>query len=846
MMKLLALPPSLILLALSYLAECEGAGHGNAPPPLRQKRNVTQPTATTGSGSDSAYNITSGSGAAYATACAKLHNEYNAAESSWDAIHNSLDITTRPLGGQSFARVTYYENATTLCDGHPRVTYSPAKSLSEVWETLTAPITGYTTVTQTYGRVFSSPTPVCSINPKDCDGLWSDYSKSVAAAATITSAPPIPTPFCANQSAIAAYSSATADLYGCGACTIYGFGVELVYFPPKNTSRDFCATTPTATLTSYGPGAVITAYAGKSFGANSSALATTNGPRTAVVGGHTFTTGTAYISISTVYAVDRCSSTFGPVVTDAILAMPPESVLSLRYSQDKYQRLQTTDTIKGYPVDYADFQQPIPYSAWIGQNICNYPGDDVNCGVIYENDFKPQLAIPPEITSLSPDFKNCQLWYNGLWDPPLALTEVDSAAGPTLPGGHQSPQSTATAQPSQAPALPPSPPTAVPNALPSSAGHANPGYGGPTLPHVAGPTPTGYEPGAPNGNQPAASGVPAGVPSSGGNGNNGGSPNQGAGGNGNGGSGSNGNSGSSPNQGAGGNGNSGGSSNQGAGGNGNSGTGSTGSTGSNGGSSNQGTGSNGNSGGSANQGTGQGSSGTQYVPSGEPWTTEVSIGGNQYPAKGDDTHAVIGTHTILANGPAQTLADGTVFSYGDAGLTYHVLTTVVFDAPAGATGTPGLNDAGGNDLGVNPTRTGDIDIATMTINGEVETIVQQQDGGPVVINGIHTLVPGGEPLTYSNGEYISIAKDGSGIVVAYNGTLGAKPTSTGGDGSVSGAIRSGLGYGSNDASTTSESTSATETGAASASPTSSASALVSFEAFNVVAVILTLMIAVAA
>lgn len=787
MVKLLALPPSLILLALSYLAECEG----NAPPPLRQKRNDTQPTATmgSGSGSDSAYNITSGTGPAYATACAKLHNDYNAAESSWNAVHNSLDISTRPLGGESYARVTYYENATTLCDGHPRVTYSPAKSLSEVWNTVTAPITGYTTLTQTFGRVFSAPTPVCSINPKDCDGLWSDYSKSVAAAATVTSAPPIPTPYCANQSAIAAYSSATASIYGCGACTIYGYGVELVYFPvPTNVSRDFCATTPTAALTSYGPGAVITAYAGKSFGANASAPATTNGPRTAVVGGHTFTSGTAYISISSVYAVDRCSSTFGSVVTDAILAMPSESVLSLRYSQDKYQRLQTTDTIKGYPVDYADFQQPIPYSAWIGQNICNYPGDDINCGVIYENNFKPQLAIPPEITSLSPDFKDCQLWYNGLWDPPLALTEVDSAAAPTLPGGHQSPQSTATAQPSQTPSLPSSRPTAVPNALPSSTEDANPGYG-PTLPNVAGPTPTGYEPGAPNENQPAASDVP----SSGGNGNNGGSPNQGTGGNGNSGSGSNGNSGGSP-----------------------------------------------------NQGTGQGSSGTQYGPSGEPWTTEVSINGNQYPAKGDDTHAVIGTHTIPLNGPAQTLADGTVFSYGDAGLTYHVLTTVVFDAPATATGTSGLNDAGGNGLGVNPTRTGDIDIATITINGEVETIVQQQDGGAVVIDGIHTLVPGGKPLTYSNGEYISIAKEGSGIVVAYNGTLGAKPTSTSGDGSVSGAIRSGLGYGSNDASTTSDSTSMTETGAASASPTSSAPALVSFEAFNVMAVILTLMIAVAA
>ena len=436
-----------------------------------------------------------GSGPEYASACTSAINGWIAGSKAWAKDHEILSTTTQGLGGTRLSTYTVYENASTLCDGHARVTYSPAKSIGLTTKTLGGPVTGTTTIVGTYySPAWDPPYPSCKISPSDCDPLWTQYHRQVAAAATITPAPKttIATPPCANQTAASENDSFISSLYGCGKCTIYGDGVELVYFP-TSASRDMCATTPTDTITHYGKGAVITAYAGTNYQGPEPA----NGAETAVVDGHTFTSGTAYISISRVYAVDRCTKTYGSVVSNAILAMPSESVLSLRYRQNHFQFLQETDTQTGYPVSYADFNKPIPFSAWIGQNKCDIGIDETMCGIIYENDFRPQLAIPPEIKQLSPDFANCQMWYNGLWDPPLALTQYSEAAKPTLPYGPK--QTTSEpASPSSSVVAPTATATALANELPSSEGHSAAStysaqgsqqsshgvHGGATLPHA--------------------------------------------------------------------------------------------------------------------------------------------------------------------------------------------------------------------------------------------------------------------------------------------------------------------------------------------------------------------------
>lgn len=456
-----ALPPSLILAVFAY----SGLTHAlpnDAPPTSNNTSNDTGLLPSTGSGPS------------YATACASEYASYSAADASWSSKHRTISSTTELLGGTSVSVVTYYENATTLCDGHPRVTYSPAKSLSTGSVTHAGPVTATTTVVNTYFSAYPSPSPTCSIKPADCDPLWQDYSRSLSAGAVTNS--PVPTPPCQNTSEASSISRADSQIYGCGKCTIYGNGVELVYFP-TTASVDYCASTPTAALTHYGPGAVITAYAGKSKG-NASLESALGDGKTVVADGHTFTSGTAYISISTVYAVDRCSKTYGTPIKDAILAMPSESVLSLRYSQNHFQQLMSTDRVTGYPVSYADFNTPVPWSAWNGQNLCDGPYGGWACGIIYENQFRPQLAIPPEITRLSPDFEDCQMFYNGLWDPPLALKPAASAAQPTYPGEVQG-GAAAAATPSPAPGSPTAPATALPDVLPTSADNQIPG---PTLP----------------------------------------------------------------------------------------------------------------------------------------------------------------------------------------------------------------------------------------------------------------------------------------------------------------------------------------------------------------------------
>ncbi|KAI5364602.1 hypothetical protein Slin15195_G041400 [Septoria linicola] len=823
-MRLFDLPPSLLLLMPSYLVLSEAhpePGSVKSPQKNAKQSNATAPF----------FSAANGTGAAYATACVNAYSSYSSAEASWDAIHNTIETSTALLGGTSFAHLTYYENATTLCDGHPRVTYSPAISLSDSWTTMTGPITATSTYTNTMGRIFQAPSPSCTIDPVDCDGIWADYSESVAAAATITPAPEIQTPFCMNQTAASSWSSVTEKIYGCGLCTIYGEGVELVYFPvPTTVSRDMCAATPSASLTSYGTGAVLEAYAGKSYGANATAVA--GGPRTAVVDGHTFTTGTAYISISKVYAVDRCSNTFGTVVSDAILAMPSESVLSLRYSQDHFQRLMSTDRITGYPVSYADFNTPIPWSAWIGQNQCLNQLDTYRCGVIYESSFRPQLAIPPEITSLSPDFVGCQMWYNGLWDPPLALTEAEHAAGPTLPGGY-GPKTTAAAQPSQTPVAPTSQPTAIANDLPSTKAETHRGEGS-TLPWYTGPTlPANNKPSSVQASSAASANGPAASPQTYGENVDSQRP---------------------------------GTANHPA------------KTADGDDAHNSADAGNGGNGASSSRGGVRAKS--SYIPTAEPWTKDFTIGGSKYVAKAGNREAVIGTVTCVVNGPAQTLSDGTVCSYGDAGLTFDIKTSVVFDASATARGTThasGNTGAGSNsspqhspssgasavilesdsqgqtepnseahsNSGANPTQTGDADTATITIGGEVETLVQNKDGGPIILDGSVTLTPGGEATTLPDGYYISVATDGGGLVVGSTGTLGVELTDTGADNSVSGAIRSGIGYGddNNSASSTS-SNDATRTGEARASQTGAAANLVSFEILNFVTVVAFLLAAV--
>lgn len=412
-----------------------------------------------------------GSGAAYATSCSNLVSAYNSASNSWENKHSYTSNYTDVLSGTSWVSVTYYANATTLCDGHARVNYSPAVATSSTVITTvgTAPTTSVGTASM--GWMFPISSVSCSVNPSDCDGLWQAYSTASsswtaianstravdAIFPTITPSPSVPA--CINSSQSMSDEAFSKSFYGCGLCTIFGDEVELMYFPEATTvSRDMCATTPSANLTAYGrdDGMPYT-------GVDPSATDSMGTPlETAVVGTRTFVRdGQAYISIKKVWAVDRCSSQIGTTVTDAILALPSEKLLSLRYSQPHYQYFVTTDKVTGYPFNYADLNSPVPYSAWNGQARCEYPGfADYKCNVIYENQYNPQLAMPPGIRKLDKGWEGCQMWYGGLYDPPYALKPGTAVETPTVAFGLAKTTTTSAVQASSA-----APTTPTPTAL---------------------------------------------------------------------------------------------------------------------------------------------------------------------------------------------------------------------------------------------------------------------------------------------------------------------------------------------------------------------------------------------
>ncbi|CZT14981.1 uncharacterized protein RCC_00900 [Ramularia collo-cygni] len=622
-----------------------------------------------------------GSGPEYASACQSAYSSFNSASSAYLKAHEYVSTTILALGGTSYSYVDYIANASTLCDGHPRVTASNYSTLSSGTLTYVNPVTGYSTIVGTINSAFMQPAPTCSISPSDCDPLWATYLSSLSARPPQITAPPLQTPPCMNQTQASSYASATEDVYGCGQCTIYGEGVQLVFWPvPTTVSRDMCASEPTASRTHYGPGAVISAYAGKSVGNNTGTdaslrgYATADGKETIVADGHVFTSGTAYISISSVYAVDRCSKTFGTGVTDAILAMPSESVLSLRYSQDHFQQVMTTDQITGYPVNYADFHTPIPWSAWNGQVICLNEQDNRWCNVIKENYFRPQLAIPPQITDLSPEFKGCQMWYNGLWDPPLALTERSEVAKPTLPASFT--QTKEPASPSSTVVAPTATATTTATALSNEL-----------------PPPTYSSHPAEQTQSSAASHDEDQNSSS-------------------------------------------------------------------------------NGGQATSDGDQTASSGDQAtepnvaaptlptakapVPSNEPWTASVEIGGQTYMATGSGNHAVVGSVTYSSGAAAQTLPNGIVASYGSDGIVFDHTTMITFDDAQPTNG---------------PT-TPDADTVVVTVSGSSAlTVVQSSDGG-VIVAGTYTLTPGAGAVTLEDGQVLSAAT--GGVAVYSKSTLSVK------------------------------------------------------------------------
>ncbi|KAK4553309.1 hypothetical protein LTR86_009609 [Recurvomyces mirabilis] len=423
----------------------------------RRPAVVWQPRLNPGSSTN-----TKRAGSSYDWACnSELSNYTYLASSGGFGGHN---VTT------TYQATQFAASTTQLCDGHNRIIGTLTPTASSTFTTVDYAFMNYT-----------GPPPSCTIAPSDCTSMWDQYNsatssfKSMASVyfstRTDSSAPvsggvTVDLPQC-SQTALP-----TTTGVSCGACTIYGGSVQLLYFPVTTSyTRNMCATTLGAsTVCPYGQ--VVSNYTaagagGQATGACEYMSATQSsvpdsGP-SVVSNGQTYYENKAYISYQTAYASNSCGR-IGNTYAGGVVGLPSSSVYSISgYHGELYDY--------AYQVNFADFISPIPASAYYAMAQCSDSGNIKSLGspnmvnnktlaqicrdpgyLIYDGLFAPELAVPPAFRDLDPAWSNCLLSLNGLWDPPRALQPVSTEAGPTTPG--QGNTATSSATPAQSPETP--------------------------------------------------------------------------------------------------------------------------------------------------------------------------------------------------------------------------------------------------------------------------------------------------------------------------------------------------------------------------------------------------------
>lgn len=207
---------------------------------------------------------------------------------------------------------------------------------------------------------------------------------------------------------------------GCQTCAITGSTVKVFYWPPSTASA-WQNGTMTATVTQKPPSETEVMVA--------------------VVDNATLTSPTVYISYDVLYASDSCSG-LGATYRNTIVPLSRSADLSsLVYVQYQGENnfIYTTQAF-----NYDDLQEPIPDSVYQQLPSCareyqsfsiSYFGGSNTTAFTCERRgaYSPIIAIPTEVRNLNPAWKDCTVWYGGLYDPPSALQAVPLAVTPTQP-----------------------------------------------------------------------------------------------------------------------------------------------------------------------------------------------------------------------------------------------------------------------------------------------------------------------------------------------------------------------------------------------------------------------------
>lgn len=285
-----------------------------------------------------------------ALACIQSWSDYDSATSSYRSDTANFDRITTTTEYDSVGSSLSY-SCTSSCGSNPgAVSYCGSATLVNY---TTAHISR-TGVTNIY-KVSAPPEPTCTIANTDCAALSTSYSSTLSE-------------YQSDTTAIA--SPKRPDCCVSTACT-FGYDAMDFYFYPVtgNVSRDMCANTP------YGG---YEASVTKTGDPDTSELnpvpmvarrvltwlaytEVTTGSYT-VVNGVSMYSGNVYLSMYNPQVYDNCGNRILPKNNK-----PPIVTMA---SSDVYSVIAYPHNMIAYSVRYEDFNDPVPWSAYMGQSYC--------------------------------------------------------------------------------------------------------------------------------------------------------------------------------------------------------------------------------------------------------------------------------------------------------------------------------------------------------------------------------------------------------------------------------------------------------------------------------------------
>ncbi|KAL5378983.1 hypothetical protein DPSP01_008787 [Paraphaeosphaeria sporulosa] len=338
--------------------------------------------------------------------------------SAWQSYRSRM---TRPYETDTATITRTLTVSTSLMGKQTCSSYCGSICYADTLSVKTVLIPGkYTTTEYSFSSrlTYSGPAPNCTVPAAECKQLWTSYTSADKAWSKTGGIGSPLTPGCTAgcQRTTCRFGGGDKGAIPTpGVQERYWNSLKLFYFPEtRNVSRDMCATSPTQT---------------PEFPISYSSYIPTTTEGFVVQDGKTLYKGNVYISVDQLEVGDNCGYT--TVMHD--IAFPVAS------SDVQSQRAMEVNPVSGkyWPVNWADFDEPVPYSAYVGGQGMSFsaiPPEQLLSSSVYcktaicdrsavlPGQYNPWMILPLAIKGLDPEFADCEIPDGYTWfDPPIAL-----------------------------------------------------------------------------------------------------------------------------------------------------------------------------------------------------------------------------------------------------------------------------------------------------------------------------------------------------------------------------------------------------------------------------------------